>query len=206
VGPAARRAGRTVSGFKPLADYVPSEDAAAVARLRDAGAVILGKTNTPLLTTDWQTQNPVFGRTNNPWNPELTVGGSTGGGAAAVASGMSPLELGGDVGGSARIPAHFCGTFGLKPTQHAVPTSGHIPDLPNGPRAEIQMLQPGPLARSAGDLRLALEVIAAPDPKRPLVAPPALADPGEVELGSCRIAWCDGLRQRRACAADRARL
>jgi amidase len=183
---------RTVSGFKPLAEYVPSEDAAAVARLRAAGAIILGKTNTPLLTTDWQTHNPVFGRTSNPWNPELTVGGSTGGGAAAVAAGLSPLELGGDVGGSARIPAHFCGVFGLKPTQHAVSTRGHIPDLPGRSRAETQMLQPGPLARSARDLALALGIIAGPDPRRPMVPPVHFERLGEVELGSLRLAWCDG--------------
>jgi amidase len=183
---------RTVSGFKPLAEHVPAEDAAAVARLRSAGAVILGKTNTPLLTTDWQTRNPVFGLTSNPWNPELTVGGSTGGGAAAVASGMSPLELGGDVGGSARIPAHFCGVFGLKPTQHAVSTRGHIPDLPGRVRAETQMLQPGLLARAAPDLALALRVIAGPDPRRPMVPPVSFDDPGKIEFGSLRLAWCDG--------------
>jgi amidase len=184
---------RKVSGFKPLAEHVPVEDAAAVAKLRAAGAVILGKTNTPLLTTDWQTHNPVFGRTSNPWNVELTVGGSTGGGGAAVAAGLSALELGGDVGGSARIPAHFCGVFGLKPTQHAVSTRGHIPDLPVGVRAETQMLQPGPLARSAADIRLALRVIAGPDPRRPVVPPVSFEDHPAVYPGSCRIAWTDGL-------------
>jgi amidase len=184
---------RTVSGFKPLAEYVPAEDAAAVARLRAAGAVILGKTNTPMLTTDWQTRNPVFGLTRNPWNPELTVGGSTGGGGAAVAAGLSPLELGGDVGGSARIPAHFCGVFGLKPTQHAVSTRGHIPDLPGPVRAETQMLQPGILARSAPDLALGLSVIAGPDPQRPMVPPVPFEDPGAIDLESLRLAWCDGV-------------
>jgi amidase len=192
--------------FKPLAEHVPTEDAAAVARLRSAGAVILGKTNTPMLTTDWQTHNPVFGRTSNPWNTELTVGGSTGGGGAAVAAGLSPLELGGDVGGSARIPAHFCGVFGLKPTQHAVSTRGHIPDLPVGARGETQMLQPGPLARSAADIRLALRVIAGPDPRRPVVPPVPFTDPPEIDLSSCRIAWTDSLDGMPSCADTRAAL
>jgi amidase len=197
---------RTVSGFKPLAGYAPAEDAAAVARLRAAGGIILGKTNTPVLTTDWQTHNPVFGRTSNPWNPELTVGGSTGGGGAAVAAGLSPLELGGDVGGSARIPAHFCGTFGLKPSQHVAPTRGHIPDLPGQTRAATQMLQPGILARSAEDLRLGLQVIAGPDPARPVVTPPPLVDPGRVDLAGARLAWCDGLGGLLADADTRAGL
>jgi len=109
-----------------------------------------------------------------------------------VAAGLSPLELGGDVGGSARIPAHFCGTFGLKPTQHRVSTRGHIPDLPGALRASTQMLQPGPLARSAEDLALALRVIAGPDSQRPAVPPVPFDAPGSLELAGCRIGWCNG--------------
>ncbi|NEO92949.1 MAG: amidase, partial [Moorea sp. SIO3G5] len=121
---------RTTSSYEPLANYVPTQDATVVARLRAAGAILLGKTNTPKLTTDFQTNSPLFGRTNNPWNLDYTSGGSTGGGAAAVAAGLSPLELGSDLGGSIRVPGHFCGVFGLKPTEHRVSTFGHIPELP----------------------------------------------------------------------------
>ena len=121
---------RTTAGFPPLADYVPSEDATVTARLRAAGAIILGKTNVPVLASDAQTTNPLFGRTNNPWNISRTPGGSSGGAAAAVAAGLVPLEIGSDLGGSIRIPSHFCGVFGLKPTEHRVSIAGHIPDLP----------------------------------------------------------------------------
>ncbi|MEH1953259.1 MAG: amidase [Nostoc sp.] len=109
---------RTTSSYQPLADYFPKQDATVVARLRAAGAIILGKTNTPQLADNFQTNSPLFGRTNNPWNHECTPGGSTGGGASAIAAGLSPLELGSDIGGSIRVPSHFCGIFGLKPTEH----------------------------------------------------------------------------------------
>jgi len=105
---------RTTSGFPPLADYIPPEDAPIVARLRAAGAVLLGKTNLPTFSLDVQTNNPIFGRTNNPWDQSRTPGGSTGG-AAGVAAGLTPLELGSDLGGSVRIPAHCCGIYALKP-------------------------------------------------------------------------------------------
>ena len=102
---------RTTSGFPPLAHYVPSEDATVVARLKAAGAIVLGKTNLPVLVQGFQSDNLVFGRTNNPWDLTRTPGGSTGGGAAALAAGMSALEIGSDYGGSVRIPAHYCGLF-----------------------------------------------------------------------------------------------
>jgi amidase len=124
---------RTTSGFPPLADYVPSADAPVVARLRAAGAIILGKTNLPTLAGDAQTDNPLFGRSNNPWDVTRTPGGSTGGGAAAVAAGLSPLEIGSDYGGSVRGPAHFCGVYALKPTDRRLPDTGHIPELPGAP-------------------------------------------------------------------------
>ena len=115
---------RTTSSYHRLIDYVPQQDAGAVARLRQAGAIVLGKTNVPKQSMDIQTVSPIFGRTNNPWDLDRTPGGSTGGGAAAVAAGMSPLELGSDLGGSIRIPAHFCGILGLKPTDNLVPHFG----------------------------------------------------------------------------------
>lgn len=155
---------RTTSGAPALADHVPQADALAVARLRAAGAVIVGKTNTPLYAGDMQTFNEVFGRTNNPWDLERTAGGSSGGSAAAVAAGLTPLELGSDIGGSIRAPAHYCGVHGLKPSWGVVPSRGHIPGPP-GNLIETDVNAGGPLARSVGDLRLALDVLAGPVPE-----------------------------------------
>ena len=112
---------RTTAGAPFLAKYVPQHDAAVVERLRKAGAVLLGKTNTPLLASDWQTYNPIFGATNNPWDPARTPGGSSGGSAAAVAAGILPLSMSSDGGGSTRIPAAFCGLVGLKASRGRVP-------------------------------------------------------------------------------------
>ena len=164
---------RTTSSFKPLATYIPKQDATVVARLRQAGAIILGKTNTPEMAGDEQTNSPLFGRTNNPWNLERTPGGSSGGSAAALASGMSPLDIGSDIGGSVRNPAHFCGVFSLKPSDYRVPFTGHIPPPPGtkGRGLLRYFLTPGPLARSVQDLRLALSIIARPDEREWEVPP-----------------------------------
>ncbi|HET7095467.1 MAG TPA: amidase family protein, partial [Thermomicrobiales bacterium] len=121
---------RTTSGAPSLADHVPARDAEAVARLRAAGAIVFGKTNLPTFAGDAQTYNDLFGVTNNPWDLTRTPGGSSGGSAAAIAAGLSPLELGSDIGGSLRIPAHFCGVYTLKPTHGIVPLHGHIPPPP----------------------------------------------------------------------------
>ena len=182
---------RTTSSYHRLIDYVPEQDASAVARLRQAGAIILGKTNVPRQSMDIQTVSPIFGRTNNPWDLERTPGGSTGGGAAAVASGMSPLELGSDLGGSIRIPAHFCGILGLKPTDNLVPISGHIVSLPGKPRRTRQMLVAGPLARSVEDLALSLAIVAGPNGRDWEVPPVCLGQPVERSLRDLRIAWSD---------------
>ena len=143
----------TAVGAPALKNYLPKEDASAVARLRGAGAIILGKTNVPLLTGDFQTANSVYGTTNNPWNLDFSPGGSSGGAAAAIATGMSTLELGSDLAGSIRWPAHCCGVFGLKTTWNVVATYGHIPPTPDM-RLERnpELLVAGPLARSAADL------------------------------------------------------
>lgn len=117
---------RTTAGFPPLADHVPREDGTVTARLKEAGGVLIGKTNVPAMLADFQTSNPIFGRTNNPWNVERTPGGSSGGAAAALASGMTPFEIGTDLSGSIRIPAHYCGLFGLKPTERRVSLAGLI--------------------------------------------------------------------------------
>jgi amidase len=158
---------RTTSGAPSLSEYVPGEDAAAVSRLRSAGAVILGHTNVPLFAGDWQTYNSVFGTTNNPWNLERTPGGSTGGGAAALGAGLTYLSLGSDLGGSIRIPAHFCGVYGHRPTFNIVPIRGHIPPPPGAPPLPPgEMATAGPLARSAADLKMALEILGGPDVDR----------------------------------------
>lgn len=153
---------RTTCGDPSLSDYVPAADAAAVARLKCAGAVIFGKTNTPTQTLDLQTYNPIFGTTNNPWDTTRIPGGSSGGSAAAVASGFTALELGSDIGGSIRIPSHCCGVFGHKPSWGIVPERGHIPGPPGALRRRDVNVN-GPIARSADDLELALNVLAGPD-------------------------------------------
>ena len=151
---------RTTAGSRSMADRVPGEDAAAVARLREAGAVIVGHTNVPPMAGDWQTFNRVFGTTNNPWDLGRTPGGSTGGGAAALAAGLSFLSLGSDIGGSIRIPSHFCGVYGHKPSLNVVPQRGHTP----GPAYWPPILPvAGPLARSAEDLRVAMAILGGPD-------------------------------------------
>ncbi|HDR9504466.1 amidase [Burkholderia pyrrocinia] len=149
-------------GFPFLADHRPQRDADAVARLRTAGAIIYGKTNVPPGAFDWQSSNPVYGATSNPWDLTRTPGGSSGGPAASVAAGFAALELGSDIGGSIRCPAHFCGVYGHKTSYGIVPLRGHIPPLPD------QLMRPemgvaGPLARSAFDLELALDVLTAPE-------------------------------------------
>lgn len=187
---------RTTCGFPSLEDYVPEEDATCVARLREAGAVLLGKTNPAMLAADWQTDNPVFGRTNHPEAPSRTPGGSSGGSSAAVAAGFSPLDLGSDLGGSIRVPAHFCGVYGLKPTEHRVPSRGHIPDWHIPGREPDGVLRHmgtyGPLARSVADLRRCFSVIAGPDGREPEVLPLPVESESEVPpLESLRVAWTD---------------
>lgn len=154
----------TVAGIEALKGNHPTKDATAVARLREAGALILGKTNVPPMSGDFQAFNPVFGTTNNPWKLTHSSGGSSGGAAAAIAAGLCALELGSDLGGSIRWPAHACGVFGLKPTQGIIPSAGGVPPAPGIPvTPNIRIASPGPLARSAKDLALALHVLAGPD-------------------------------------------
>ena len=148
---------RTTSGSKLRADYVPSQDAPAVARLKAAGGIVLGKTNTAEMAMDYTADNPVFGRTNHPQNTNLTPGGSSGGEAVAIATGMSPGGLGSDLAGSIRIPAHFCGIAGLKPTTGCVPGEGQFPPS-SGPYSLGAVI--GPLARTVRDLRTLFSAIA----------------------------------------------
>ncbi|OEV31351.1 amidase [Streptomyces nanshensis] len=155
---------RTACGAAELEGHVPDRDADAVARLRQAGAVIIGKTNTPSMCQDIQTGNPLFGTTPNPHDPQRTAGGSSGGPAAAVAARLSPLDIGSDLAGSLRLPAHYCGVHSLRPSYGVVPARGHIP-RPPGWLATSDMLSIGPLARSSADLELALGVLAGPSPE-----------------------------------------
>ncbi|KPK54888.1 MAG: hypothetical protein AMJ63_01650 [Myxococcales bacterium SG8_38_1] len=152
----------TTSGAPALREFVPDEDAVVVERVLDAGAIVLGKTNLPIFAGDWQSYNDVYGRTNNPWDLGRTVGGSSGGSAASLAAGFVPLEIGSDIGGSIRTPAHYCGVYGHKPSHGIVPNRGHIPGPP-GTKGEPDLAVVGPLGRTAADLRLALDVLAGPD-------------------------------------------
>jgi amidase len=152
---------------------------------------VLGKTNLPARGADVQTHNDVFGRTNNPWNAAYTPGGSTGGGAAAVAAGLTPLEIGSDGGGSVRLPAHYCGTFGLKPSEHTVSLAGSMMRVQGA--GLRHMSTPGVLARSVEDLRLAFRLIVGPDGRDMQVArvPPDIADSDAPTLRNLRVAWTD---------------
>jgi amidase len=155
----------TTWGNLSFKDYIADSDAMVVRRLRQAGAIIVGKTNVHFMLADFaQTANELYGVTNNPWDTTRTPGGSTGGGAAAVSAGMTFLEYGTDLVGSIRIPASFCGVYGLKPSVGIVPLTGfQPPGPPPGPSDMMYMSAVGPLARSAGDLRTALNVTAGPE-------------------------------------------
>jgi len=180
----------TTWGMEHLAGQPGPETAVAVSRLQDAGAVVFGKSNVPVLLGDWQSYNPIYGQTNNPWDTGRSPGGSSGGSAAALAAGLTGLEAGSDIGGSIRVPASFCGVYGLKPTWGAVPLRGHsaLPGLVTP--ADISAV--GPLGRSAGDLRLALSIMAGPDGLQAdgwqLALPPEPRD----RLADFKLAvWCD---------------
>ena len=180
---------RTVCGHRQFLGRVPLQDAAPVARLRQAGAILLGKTNVPEFVRRIQTDNAVFGRTNNPWDLIRTPGGSSGGSAAAIATGLSFLELGSDIGGSIRIPSHFCGVYGLKTTSGRVSAKGHVSSgrpfrAPTGCQALFSLASFGPIARSIDDLELALPILSEP-------GTPALAQPVIKALAELRVAWTD---------------
>jgi len=152
----------TSCGVPDWKGFISQHDAPVSARTQAAGAVLLGKTNVPPMLADWQSTNPVYGRTNNPWDLGRTPGGSSGGSAAAIAAGLSALEVGSDIGGSIRVPAAFCGIYGHRPSETLLPRSGQFP-FPPLPNAAVVMGVQGPLARSAEDLELALGVLAGPE-------------------------------------------
>jgi amidase len=179
---------RTANGYEATANYVPEQDAPTVAKLRAAGAVVIGKTNLPSLAGDFQTDNAVFGRTNNPWNLDTTPGGSSGGESAAVAARISMLGLGSDIGGSIRHPAHCTAVFGIKPTEHLVSTAGYLEGT-GWLKAERHLGTVGPLARSIDDLDLGLRIVAGPD-RRFLETPPVtLRDRRPRSLRGLRLAY-----------------
>lgn len=161
-------------------------DAVLVSRLRQAGAIILGTTNTPDLLMAYETDNYLHGRTNHPQNPDYSAGGSSGGEAAAIADGMSAGGMGSDGGGSIRVPAHFCGIFGLKPTPGVIPRTGHFPRC-MGPGGYLGLI--GPMARSAADLQLLLQATAGPDAGDPQSAPVCVEAPSDQELKRLRVGW-----------------
>ncbi|MGB8401822.1 amidase, partial [Bradyrhizobium sp.] len=154
----------TTWGFPAQKDFTPGEDALSITRVKEAGGVILGKTNVPLGLGDWQSYNEIYGVTNNPYHLGRTPGGSSGGSAAALAAGYGALSLGSDIGGSLRVPAFHCGVYAHKPTYNLAPLRGHTPPpFPPLP-LDRDMAVIGPMARSAADLSLLLDVIAGPDP------------------------------------------
>ncbi|MGA2697123.1 MAG: amidase, partial [Terriglobales bacterium] len=157
---------------------VGKHDAPLVQRLRQAGAIILGVTNTPELLMAWETDNLLYGRTNNPWDLSCTSGGSSGGEAAAIAAGLSAGGVGSDGGGSIRVPAHFCGICGLKPTPGRIPATGHFPQSA-GPFALLGVV--GPMARTVPDVKLLFEIIQGQDDGDPSAAPVPLRWPDRKE-------------------------
>lgn len=186
---------RTTCGFPELANYIPEENAVTVDRLLHAGAIIIGKTNTPIGASDIQTYNKVAGTTNNPWDVTKTSGGSTGGGAAALAGGLGFLELGADLAGSIRTPSNFCGVCGHKPSLNIVSFQGAIPPLPSliPPAINLAGLNDlavvGPLARSAADLKLELEIIGGPSPEDAVSLKWSLPKPRKASLKDYKVGF-----------------
>ena len=175
----------TTRGSRLFEAHVPNADATVVRRLKDAGGIFIAKSNMPEFALWWETDNLVYGRTENPWMIGRTPGGSSGGEAAAVASGMSPLGIGSDVGGSIREPANYCGIVGLKATHGRIPLTGHWPDT------LLRFMHVGPIVRSVGDAALALSLMAGPDGTDHYALPVPAPDVSALSLpGDLRVAWC----------------
>jgi amidase len=189
---------RTTGGNRRTANFVPAYDSVPVARLRAAGAVVMGKTNMPAMAADVQTYNRIFGTTNNPWDVTRTPGGSSGGSAAAVSAGLTGMEVGSDIAGSLRIPAHYCGVYSHKPTFGLLPNP-FGPESQVGYRADHDMATPGPLARAAGDLDLAMDVLAGADDARAVAWRLELPPARRKSIADYRVAaWLDDA----ACPTD----
>ncbi|HEY4269872.1 MAG TPA: amidase [Galbitalea sp.] len=181
----------TTWGIAPFKDFIPDHDSLPVTRLRDAGAVILGKTNIPVALGDLQSYNPIYGSTSNPWNTDTTPGGSSGGSAAALAAGFGAVSVGSDIAGSLRVPAHFCGVFAHKPTFGLVPSRGHNPPAVPPLAYDRDLTVVGPMARSAADLELLLELLAAPDAPLSRAHRLALAPSRHEKLSDFRVLVVD---------------
>src|SRR5215813_13046429 len=182
---------RTTAGAPIHTNHIPAHDAPVVARLKAAGAIVFGKTNTPVFAGDAQTYNPIFGVTNNPWDLTRSPGGSSGGSAAALSAGLTGLELGSDIGGSIRNPAHYCGVYGHKPSYDIIPLRGHIPGPP-GLLSGTDIAVLGPLARSAKDLSLVLGLLVGPDEDEGVAWRLELPSPRRGALREYRVAaWLD---------------
>jgi Asp-tRNA(Asn)/Glu-tRNA(Gln) amidotransferase A subunit family amidase len=180
------------AGIADLKDYRPGTDGLLATAVFDAGAGLLGKTNIPVALGDWQADSPVYGRTNNPWDPARSPGGSSGGEGAIVGAGASPLGLGTDIGGSIRVPSHACGVHGLKPTTGRLTKIGtYDAELFPGQRAVIGM--PGPIARRVEDLTLAMEILLGGGPEMALPTYPLvpLGDPRAEPSEGLRVPWID---------------
>jgi amidase len=186
---------RSTWGTKAFEHYIPPADAPTVARLRAAGAIVIAKTNTPEMTMDYDCDNPIFGQTKNPWKLDRVPGGSSGGEAASLASGFSAMGMGSDYGGSIRVPAHFCGIAGLKPSWGTIPGSGHMAPAPAAPPPIAHMATIGPMARYVDDLTLAYNIVRGPHPSAPYTVPTLEARPDQVDIKKLRCcvftAACD---------------
>ena len=193
------------AGILDFKDYAPKTDGLIARALFHAGAGLLGKTNIPVALGDWQADSPVYGRTGNPWDLTRTPGGSTGGGSAALAAGLTPLEVGSDIGGSIRVPAAYCGVYGHRPSETAIPKSGAFPlaDLPNP--ASLMFVQ-GPLARTATDLALLFDVLRGPELGEEVAWHQELPPPRREKLGAFRVAVIDEALGVKASSQMQARL
>ena len=193
------------AGIPDFKEYVPATDGLLARAAFDAGASLLGKTNIPVALGDWQADSPVYGRTNNPWDLKRTPGGSTGGGGAALAAGLTPLEVGSDIGGSIRVPAAYCGVYGHRPSETAIPKTGSFPlaDLPNP--AFLMGVQ-GPLARTAADLELLFDVLRGPELGEEVAWRQELPPPRRRKLGEFRVAVIDSVLGIQASSQMQARL
>ncbi|TSE01789.1 amidase [Mesorhizobium intechi] len=180
---------KTTVGFPPFADYVARHDSPVVGKLKAAGGVLMAKTNVATMLSDWQSNNPLFGRTSNPWNLEHTAGGSSGGAAAAVTAGMTSFDVGTDMQDSIRLPAAFCGVYGLKPTEHRVSLAGAFPNPGDAARSVRLMSCLGPLARSVEDLSLIHRIIAGPDGGDTDLAPVPVETTPKLDLKTLRIVF-----------------
>jgi amidase len=196
---------RTTIGTERF-DHVPERDGTVAARLRAAGAIHLGHSNVPPLLAEYRTDNPIFGRTNNPWDLNRTPGGSSGGGTAALAAGLTPIEAGSDYGGSLRLPPHFCGVYGFMTTEHRVPLTGFWPPPEGTPRSLRILMSLGPMARDLDDLELVLRVMAGPDGQDTDVPPMPLRSRERIRLTGLRLAAVPALPGAAVAASLRAEI